>query len=174
MPIGDPRDEETQIGPLVTRRQRDVVEGYIESGRAGGAKLVWGGGRTDIGQGWFVEPTVFADVNPDEVIAQREISGPVVSVIPHKNEDEAVAIANNSTYGPNGSVFTGEPVLGLRVARCMETGTVELNGNPAGFLAPMGGVKSSGLGREFGREGLDPFIEFKSIGVSDEVARSFG
>jgi len=173
MPIGDPGDETTQIGPLVTQRQRGIVEGYIESGRAEGAKLVRGGGRPDFGHGWFVEPTVFADVNPDATIAQREIFGPVVSVIPYESEDEAVAIANNSTYGLNGSVFTGDPLRGLQLARRMETGSVELNGKPAGFLAPMGGVKYSGLGREFGREGLDPFIEFKSIGISEEIARSF-
>ena len=173
MPIGDPGDETTQIGPLVTQRQRGIVEGYIESGRAEGAKLVRGGGRPDFGHGWFVEPTVFTDVDPDATIAQREIFGPVVSVIPYESEDEAVAIANNSTYGLNGSVFTGDPLRGLQLARRMETGSVELNGKPAGFLAPMGGVKYSGLGREFGREGLDPFIEFKSIGISEEIARSF-
>lgn len=123
-------------------------------------------------RGWFVEPTVFADVNPDATIAQREIFGPVVAVIPYAHEEEAIAIANNSTYGLNGAVFTTDIERGLDVARRMETGTVELNGSSAGFQAPMGGVKYSGLGREFGREGLDPFVELKSIGISPAIADS--
>ena len=105
------------------------------------------------------EPTVFTDVRPDATIAQEEIFGPVVAVIPYQDEDEAIAIANNSHYGLNGSVFTSDVERGLRVAARIQTGTVELNGNPAGFRAPMGGVKHSGLGREFGPEGLDAFVE---------------
>jgi betaine-aldehyde dehydrogenase len=172
MPVGDPRDEATQLGPLVSARQRSVVEGYIQSGRSEGARLVRGGGRPDIARGWFVEPTVFADVDPDATIAQQEIFGPVVAVIPYTSEDEAIAIANNSSYGLNGSVFTSDVDRGLRVARRMATGTVELNGSPAGFCAPMGGVKHSGLGREFGPEGLDPFVELKSIGLPKDLADS--
>ena len=172
MPIGDPRDESTQIGPLVTQRQRSVVEGYIQSGHAEGAKLVRGGGRPDMQHGWFVEPTIFADVDSEATIAQQEIFGPVVAVIPYATEDEAIAIANNSTYGLNGAVFSTDRDRGLRIARQLETGSVEFNGSAAGFLAPMGGVKFSGLGREFGPEGIDPFIEFKSIGISAEVAQS--
>ncbi|MDR6507609.1 aldehyde dehydrogenase [Arthrobacter oryzae] len=173
MPIGDPRDEATQIGPLVSARQRERVEGYIASGIAEGARLVRGGGRpSGLDKGWFVEPTVFTGVDPDATIAQEEIFGPVVSVIPYQNEDEAIAIANNSDYGLNGSVFTADIERGLRVAGRMQTGTVELNGNPAGFRAPMGGVKQSGIGREFGPEGIDAYIELKSIGISKEVADS--
>ncbi|MFF4357684.1 aldehyde dehydrogenase [Streptomyces sp. NPDC001604] len=172
MVIGDPRDTSTQIGPLVSERQRTQVEGYIEAGLAEGGRLVRGGGRPDIDRGWFVEPTVFADVDPDATIAQREIFGPVVAVIPYAHEEEAIAIANNSTYGLNGAVFTTDLERGLGVARRMETGTVELNGSPAGFQAPMGGVKYSGVGREFGREGLDPFVELKSIGVPPAIADS--
>ena len=119
-------------------------------------------------RGWYVEPTVFADVDPDATIAQQEIFGPVVAVIPYTSEDEAIRIANNSTYGLNGAVFTTDVDRGLRVAERMATGTVELNGNPAGFRAPMGGVKYSGLGREFGPEGLDPFVELKSIGLPND------
>jgi aldehyde dehydrogenase (NAD+) len=173
MPVGDPRKESTQIGPLVSAAQRNRVEGYIEAGRAEGARLVRGGGRPDgFERGWFVEPTVFTDVDPDATIAQEEIFGPVVAVIPYRTEEEAVTIANNSKYGLNGSVFTSDVERGLRVASRLRTGTVELNGNPAGFLAPMGGVKFSGVGREFGPEGLEPFIELKSIGLSEEAAAS--
>ena len=171
MPVGDPHVDSTHIGPLVSERQRARVEGYIAKGIAEGARLVTGGGRPkDIDRGWFVEPTVFADVDPDSTIAQEEIFGPVVSVIPYETEDEAVAIANNSMYGLNGSVFTTDTDRGLRVAGRMHTGTVELNGSPAGFLAPMGGVKWSGIGREFGPEGLEPFVEIKAIGISADLA----
>jgi betaine-aldehyde dehydrogenase len=171
MPVGNPADPETHIGPLVSERQRARVEGYIEAGRSEGARLVRGGGRpADFGHGWFVEPTVFADVDPEATIAQEEIFGPVAAVIPYDTEDEAVAIANNSHYGLSGSVFTGDVERGLRLAARIHTGTVELNGQPAGFLAPMGGVKWSGLGREFGPEGLEPFVETKSVGISSDVA----
>ncbi len=174
MPVGDPYDDATQVGPLVSERQRARVEGYIESGKAEGAQLVRGGGRpADLERGWFVEPTVFGGVDQGATIAQEEIFGPVLAVIPYKTEDEAIAIANNSDYGLNGSVFTTDVDRGLQVASRMQTGTVELNGSPAGFQAPMGGVKFSGVGREFGPEGLEPFIEIKSIGITDEVAASF-
>lgn len=172
MPVGNPFDEATQIGPLVSQRQRTIVEGFIASGRAEGATLVRGGGRPDIDHGWFVEPTIFTNVDPDATIAQREIFGPVVAVISYRTEDEAVAIANNSTYGLNGAVFSTDPEHGLEVARRLATGTVEFNGNGAGFLAPMGGVKLSGLGREFGPEGIDPFTELKSIGIPQHLASS--
>jgi aldehyde dehydrogenase (NAD+) len=171
MPVGDPHDEATHIGPLVSERQRARVEGYIKAGKSEGARLVCGGGRpSGLDRGWFVEPTVFSDVRADATIAQEEIFGPVVAVITYQDEDEAVAIANMSDYGLNGSVFTSDVERGLRVAAQMQTGTVELNGQPAGFRAPMGGVKYSGVGREFGPEGLDAFVESKSIGLAKEVA----
>src|SRR5205807_3952447 len=121
-------------------------------------------------KGWFLEPTVFTDVDPNATIAQEEIFGPVVSVISYRTETEAIAIANNSSYGLNGSVFTADAEHGLRVASQIHTGTVELNGAPAGFTAPMGGVKGSGLGREFGPEGLDAYIEHRVIGLPKDVA----
>ncbi len=172
MPVGDPKDEATQIGPLVSARQRERVERYIQLGVSHGARLVIGGGRPDTARGWFVEPTVFADVDPDATIAQEEIFGPVVSVIPYESEDQAIAIANNSDYGLNGSVFTTDIERGLGVAKRISSGTIELNGQTAGFHAPMGGIKYSGLGREFGPEGLDAFVELKAIGISKELADS--
>jgi betaine-aldehyde dehydrogenase len=166
MPIGDPRDPGTQLGPLVSEVQRDRVEGYIASGKQQGARIVTGGGRpAGLGHGYFVEPTIFASVDPSMAIAQEEIFGPVVSVLAYDSEDEAVAIANDSAYGLNGSVFTGDPERGVRVARRIRTGTVEVNGSPAGFYAPFGGFKSSGIGREAGPEGFDAYVEIKSIGL---------
>ena len=171
MPVGDPNDPDTWIGPLVSERQRARVEGYIRAGVDEGATLVRGGGRpAGLDHGWFVEPTVFTDVSPEATIAQEEIFGPVVAVIPYTTVDEAVAIANGTSYGLNGAVFTADPARGLAVAARLHTGTVELNGSPAGFQAPMGGVKLSGLGREFGPEGLDPFVETKAVGVPSNLA----
>jgi aldehyde dehydrogenase (NAD+) len=173
MPVGDPHDEATQIGPLVSSRQRDRVEGFIASGKAEGARLVCGGERpAGLEHGWFVEPTVFTDVAPSATIAQEEIFGPVVAVIPYRSENEAVAIANNSQYGLNGAVFTADLERGIRVAAKIQTGTVELNGNPAGARSPMGGVKRSGVGREYGPEGLSAFVETKAITLPNELADS--
>jgi betaine-aldehyde dehydrogenase len=111
-------------------------------------------------------------VDPDSTIAQNEIFGPVVSVIPYQTEDEAISIANNSNYGLSGAVFTTDVERGMRVAGLLKTGTVELNGNAAGFLAPIGGVKFSGVGRALGPEGIDAYVELKSIGISKEIADS--
>jgi acyl-CoA reductase-like NAD-dependent aldehyde dehydrogenase len=173
MPVGDPSDPATQIGPMATSRQRQVVEGYIEIARQEGARAVVGGGRpAGFDRGWFVEPTVFADVLPDMRVAQEEIFGPVLSVLTYEDEDEAVAIANNSSYGLNGAVFTTDLERGLEVAGRIRTGTVELNGSPAGLHAPMGGFKASGIGREAGHEGFDPFVEFRSIGIPLDLAHS--
>ncbi len=170
MPVGDPKDAATQIGPLVTERQRNKVEGYIGAGRAQGARVVLGGGRpAGLSQGWFVEPTVFTDVDPGMRIAQEEIFGPVVTITSYRDEDEAIAIANNSIYGLNGSVFTGDPERGVKLASRIRTGTVEINGSPVGFTAPIGGFKSSGIGREAGLEGFDAYIELKSIGLPRDL-----
>jgi acyl-CoA reductase-like NAD-dependent aldehyde dehydrogenase len=171
MPVGDPHDSSTQIGPLVAARQRTVVENYIKIGLEQGAKLVAGGGRPPgLGRGWFVEPTIFSGVEADMRIAQEEIFGPVLAVITYEDEDEAIAVANNSSYGLNGSIFTSDLERGLELARRIRTGTVELNGSPAGYHAPMGGFKSSGIGRESGPEGLDPYVELKAIGLPREFA----
>ena len=171
MPVGDSMDDTTQIGPMVSQRQRSIVESYIASGIDEGAKAVVGGGRpAGLERGWFVEPTVFTGCTPDMRIVREEIFGPVLAVLSYTDEEEAVAIANDSVYGLNGSVFTADLERGLRVAARMDTGTVELNGSSSGYYAPMGGVKTSGIGRENGPEGLDAYVEHKSIGLSAAAA----
>ena len=166
-PTGDPMDMGTAVGPLVASRQRDRVEGYIAKGIEEGARVAIGGGRP-AGQehGWFVEPTIFAGVDNKMTIAQEEIFGPVLVVIPHDGDDDAVSIANDSDYGLCGSVFTADNDRGLSVARRVRTGTYMLNSNtPIDFASPFGGFKQSGFGREFGPEGLDSFLETKSINL---------
>ncbi|WP_426518143.1 aldehyde dehydrogenase [Diaminobutyricibacter sp. McL0618] len=170
MPVGDPKDPATQIGPMVSARQRDRVEGYIQSGRAEGAKVVRGGGRpAGLTNGWFVEPTIFTEVESGMKIAQEEIFGPVVTVIAYDDEDDAIRIANDSVYGLNGSIFTADPAHGVQLASRIRTGTVEVNGSPVGFTAPIGGFKSSGFGREAGPEGFDAYVELKTVGLPRDL-----
>jgi betaine-aldehyde dehydrogenase len=164
--IGDPREEATEIGPLVASRQRDRVEGYIASGLEEGARLVTGGSHaSDQRRGWFVAPTVFADVDNRMRIAQEEIFGPVVSVIPFGDDEDAIAIANDSEFGLSGSVWTTDLDRGLAVARAVRTGEYHINGANLGLDAPFGGFKKSGIGRELGPEGLEAYLEVKSIAV---------
>ncbi len=164
--VGDPLDMETAVGPLIAERQRARVESYIESGRSEGARVVTGGGRpAGLDKGFYVEPTVFADVDNKMRIAQEEIFGPVLAVIPYDGEEQAVAIANDSDYGLAGSVWSADSAKALDVARQIRTGTMSINHYTIDFGAPFGGYKTSGLGREFGPEGLDTFVELKSISV---------
>ncbi len=163
--VGDPAELSTGLGPLVAERQRDRVESYIQIGRDEGARVTTGGGRPDIDTGWFVEATVFADVDNSMRIAQEEIFGPVLCVIPYDTEDQAVAIANDSEYGLAGSVWTGDPERGLDIARRVRTGTYGVNQYLMDFSSPFGGFKASGLGREFGPEGLSAYLEPKSIAL---------
>jgi aldehyde dehydrogenase (NAD+) len=164
--VGDPLDPATVVGPLAAARQRDRVEGYIAIGQKEGAKVAIGGGRpAGLGKGWYVEPTLFVDVDNSMRIAQEEIFGPVVCVIPYGDTDEAVAIANDSHYGLSGSVWTADPDRGVDVARRVRTGTYTVNGFTLDFATPFGGFKESGIGREFGPEGLELFLEFKSINL---------
>lgn len=166
MPVGDPLDPEVQIGPMVTERHRERVEGYVASGIAQGATVVLGGNRPEhVDRGWYVEPTVFAGVTPDMRIAQEEIFGPVLAVMSYEDEDDAVRIANDSSYGLSGSVFTTDLEHGLRLAGRIHSGSVEINGSPVGFGAPIGGWKSSGIGRESGTEGFDAYVETRAIGL---------
>ncbi|WP_422771277.1 aldehyde dehydrogenase family protein [Plantactinospora sp. WMMC1484] len=162
--VGEPTDEATRIGPMASEAHRERVDGYIRRGIADGATLVFGGpGRPDgREQGAYVRPTIFADVDPYSVIAQEEIFGPVLTIIPYADEDEAVEIANGTAYGLTGGVF-GEPEHALGVARRLRAGQVDVNGGHWNPLAPFGGYKQSGNGREFGRAGLEEFLETKSI-----------
>src|SRR3954452_1827701 len=163
--VGDPTDESTRIGPMSSDRQRDRVEHYITQGVSEGAELAAGGpGRPDgLERGAYVRPTIFSGVRPDMTIAQEEIFGPVLSVMPYADEDEAVEIANATVYGLAGAVFAGSQERGLEVARRMRTGQVDVNGGAFNPLAPFGGYKQSGTGRELGRYGLEEFLEVKSI-----------
>ncbi|MEV4811373.1 aldehyde dehydrogenase family protein [Micromonospora avicenniae] len=162
--VGDPTDEATRIGPMASEAHRVKVNGYIERGIADGARLVFGGpGRPEgLTTGAYVQPTIFADVDPDSAIAQEEIFGPVLTIIPYSDEEEAVAIANGTQYGLTSGVF-GEPEHALAVARRLRVGQVDVNGGQWNALAPFGGYKQSGNGREFGRFGLEEFLEIKSI-----------
>ncbi|MBQ1051273.1 aldehyde dehydrogenase family protein [Micromonospora sp. C51] len=163
-PVGDPRDETTRIGPMAYEAHRRKVDSYIERGIADGAKLVFGGpGRPDgLEQGAYVRPTIFAEVDPNSTIAQEEIFGPVLTIIGYADEDEAVEIANGTMYGLTAGVF-GEPEHALAVARRLRAGQVDVNGGHWNPYAPFGGYKQSGNGREFGRAGLEEFLETKSI-----------
>jgi betaine-aldehyde dehydrogenase len=162
--VGDPLDPETQIGPLVAERQRARVEGYIATAQKEGGKITTGGGRpSSQSTGWYVEPTVFINVEPDSTLAQEEVFGPVVAVIPYDSPDDAVKIANNSEYGLSGTVFTSDIPAGIDIARRVRTGTFTINGFSLEFGAPFGGYKNSGIGRELGPEGLAAYLESKSI-----------
>jgi aldehyde dehydrogenase (NAD+) len=162
--VGNALDDATQIGPLATAGQRDRVERYIAKGRGDGARITYGGGRpAGMDRGWFVEPTVFADVDNHHTIAQQEIFGPVLSIIPYSDDREAVRIANDSDYGLGGTVWTSDPDRGLAVAAQIQTGTIGVNTYIPDPVAPFGGVMASGLGRELGPEGLHSYQQLKSI-----------
>jgi aldehyde dehydrogenase (NAD+) len=162
---GDPFTKGTMLGPLVSATQRERVRGYIEQGSAEGAKLVTGGAQApeDLDRGYFVKPTVFSEVTPEMTIAQEEIFGPVLAIMPYDDEDDAVRIANDSVYGLAGGVWSGDEERAKRVARRIRTGQVEINGGAFNPLAPFGGYKQSGHGRELGRFGLEEFLQVKSL-----------
>jgi len=163
--VGDPRNPETTVGPLIAERQRDRVERYISLGRDEGATLATGGGRPKgLDKGWYVEPTVFANASNTMTVAREEIFGPVGVIIPYDGgDDAAVALANASTYGLGGAVFSADEDRAYRAASQIRTGTIGLNMFGVDPLCPFGGFKGSGIGREMGPEGLAAFIEYKSV-----------
>ena len=162
---GDPFHAETRMGPLVSAVQRDRVRGYIRKGVEEGAKLLTGGDEPPDGleKGYYVRPTVFTDVRPDMTIAQEEIFGPVLSIIPYDTEEEAVEIANGTMYGLAGGVWSADKAHAEQVARRLRAGQVEVNGGGFNPLAPFGGYKQSGIGREAGTFGLEEFLEVKAL-----------
>jgi len=169
MPVGDPADPNTAIGPLVAQRQQERVRGYIETGKSEGARLVVGGSEMPGGldTGWYVKPTLFSGAHNDMRIAREEIFGPVLTVIPYRDEDEAIRLANDSEYGLAGSVFTADIDRGYGVAAQVRSGTFGVN---EGYImdpaAPFGGVKNSGYGRELGIEGIDSYTVSQSISAA--------
>jgi aldehyde dehydrogenase (NAD+) len=170
--VGDAFDTESGMGPLAMQRQRDRVEGYIAKGVDEGATLASGGHRpSHLNRGWFIEPTVFGNVDNSSTIAQEEIFGPVLSVIPVDSEEQAIEVANDTIYGLNNSVFTNDADRAYEVARQLRSGTVGHNSFRTDFGITFGGFKQSGLGREGGRDGLLPFLEAKTIILDEEPSQ---
>jgi aldehyde dehydrogenase (NAD+) len=162
--VGDPLDPETKVGPLVSKQQRDRVEGYIAKGKSEGARMTTGGKRpAGFDRGWFLEPTIFADLDNNATVSREEIFGPVLSVIPYSNVQEAIALANDSVYGLGGTVWSSDPERATNVARRVQSGTVGVNQYVNDPVAPFGGIKQSGMGREMGPEGLHAFQVYKTI-----------
>jgi len=163
--VGDPFADGTRLGPLVSGAQQERVRGFIKKGIDEGAKLLTGGATQPegLGKGYFVRPTVFSEVRSDMAIAQEEIFGPVLSILPYDTEEEAIQIANDTIYGLAGAVWAGDPEKAKSVARRIRTGQVDINGGGFNPLAPFGGFKQSGTGRELGKYGLEEFLEVKSL-----------
>jgi acyl-CoA reductase-like NAD-dependent aldehyde dehydrogenase len=162
--VGDPFEPTTNMGPLTMARQLERVQGYIAKGKQDGAKVLTGGGRpSKFSRGYFIEPTVFGDVDSRMTIAQEEIFGPVVSIIQYKDENDAIRIANDTQYGLHGAVYTADPEKGYALARRVRSGSVTVNGLIVDPKMPFGGFKQSGIGREGGIEGLDLYFETKTI-----------
>ena len=163
--IGDPSDESTNMGPVVSEVQFNKIQGLIEKGIEEGAEVVVGGpGKPEgLNQGYFVKPTVFANVSNDMTIAREEIFGPVLCIIPYKDEDDAIRIANDTPYGLSGYVSSEDPEHALNVARRIRSGNVHINNKPTGIDAPFGGFKQSGNGREWGEFGFEEFLEIKAV-----------
>jgi len=164
-PIGDPFDAQAKIGPLASRRQRDNVHALVASGVTAGARLLAGGADVPapLELGAYVAPTVFSDVTNDMLIAREEIFGPVICIMTYDTEAEAVKIANDSIYGLSGGVWSGDRGRAVAIARQLRTGQVVINGAPLDVASPFGGYRQSGLGREYGRHGLEEYFQYKSI-----------
>jgi aldehyde dehydrogenase (NAD+) len=166
-PVGDPWDPKNLQGPQISAGQRDKVLGLITDGIASGATLVTGGGvPAGLERGYYVQPTLLSDVDPDSRVAQEEIFGPVLCVIPYDTEDEAIAIANNSIYGLSGQISSADEDRALKVAMRLRTGSANINGgNHFGLTSPFGGTKQSGLGRRNGSFGFEEYLEIKTLGL---------
>lgn len=162
--VGDALDPNTHVGPMASALHRDRVQGYIEKGKAE-ARLIAGGGKPGPDRGWFVQPTVFADDHNNSTVGREEIFGPVLTVIPYRDDADAVRIANDSIYGLGGSVWSSDAERARKVARSVQTGTIGINGYIPAVGSPFGGVKASGLGREFGPEALSGYQQYKSTYV---------
>src|SRR6185369_8301796 len=170
--IGDPLDDATEIGSLISAEHRARVDGFVRRGREAGARLCTGGRALadgDLARGSYYEPTVFADVAPDLELAREEIFGPVASLMPFDTEQDAVRMANASHYGLSGSLWTRDVARVMRVARAVETGVISVNSSSSVHLEmPFGGVKRSGVGRELGRAALEHYTELKSVFFANE------
>ncbi|MFP5389753.1 MAG: aldehyde dehydrogenase family protein, partial [Thermoleophilia bacterium] len=162
---GDPFEQSTRLGPLVSETQRERVRGYIEKGEAEGAKLLTGGTAAPerLDKGFFVRPTVFSEVTPEMTIAQEEIFGPVLAIQPYEGEGDAVRIANDTPYGLAGGVWSADQDRAISVAKKIRTGQIEINGGAFNPLAPFGGYKQSGHGRENGRYAIEELLQVKSL-----------
>ena len=167
--VGDPTDDKTDIGPLVAQRQQRRVQDYIRSGQQQGARLVTGGADAPEPRGWYVRPTLFTDATNDMRIAREEIFGPVLTVLTYADEDDAVRIANDSDYGLAGSVWTADTAHGLDIAARVRTGTYGINMYMLDISTPFGGFKHSGIGREFGPEGLEEYVELQSVACNGKL-----
>ena len=162
--LGNPLDPSVTMGPMATEAHLERVLGFIETARNSDARLVAGGGRpADQDRGWFVQPTVFADVSNQDRLAREEVFGPVMALMPFENDEDAIRIANDSNYGLGGSVWSADEDRALSVARRVRTGTIGLNYYTLDLGAPFGGYKDSGIGRELGPEGIEPYLQYKSI-----------
>jgi aldehyde dehydrogenase (NAD+) len=165
VPYGDPQSDQVFMGPLVSAKQRERVLGYIEKGKEEGAELVLGGGRpAHLPKGWYVEPTLFAGVDNSMTIAQEEIFGPVLCVIPYEDDEDALRIANDSRYGLSGGVYSASEERATALARRVRTGSIGINGGTwYGADSPYGGYKTSGIGRQNGIEGFEQYLETKAV-----------